>query len=98
MKNVMAMFTVLAVSSLAVAGDNMDRQQSGVQKIDEDFKALDSNGDNYISSKEASEKSIRNHFSAIDLDRNQHISKEEFNNYVARYPSMVEEDVMEEAE
>lgn len=91
----------IAGAGTAFAGDQAagkQQQTKAYTKVSSDFKSMDSNGDNMISRDEASKTSVIGYFTAIDQNSDHNISKDEYNQFLKSYPSLVEEDQMEEAE
>ena len=77
MKKLTLAATILASLSLAAFSSNQ-----GLEKIDSDFASLDNDSDGYISKVEADDDSIWGHFSNIDTNMDNEISRKEFNTYM----------------
>lgn len=77
MKKLTLATTILASLSLAACASNQ-----GLEKIDSDFASLDNDSDGYISKVEADDDSIWGHFSNIDTNMDNEISRKEFNAYM----------------
>ncbi|MEM5547381.1 EF-hand domain-containing protein [Pseudoalteromonas fuliginea] len=79
MKKLTLATTILASLSLAACSSNQ-----GLEKIDSDFASLDNDNDSdgYISKVEADDDSIWEHFSNIDTNMDNEISRKEFNAYM----------------
>jgi Ca2+-binding EF-hand superfamily protein len=77
MKKLTLASTILATLSLAACASNQ-----GLEKIDSDFASLDNDSDGYISKAEADDDNIWGHFSNIDANMDNEISRKEFNTYM----------------
>ncbi len=77
MKKLTIASTVLAALSLAACSSNQ-----GLEKIDSDFASLDNDSDGFISKTEADDDSIWQHFSNIDTNMDNQISRNEYDAYM----------------
>jgi Ca2+-binding EF-hand superfamily protein len=77
MKKLTLATTILASLSLAACASNQ-----GLDKIDSDFASLDNDSDGFISKVEADDDNIWGHFSNIDTNMDEEISRNEFNAYM----------------
>lgn len=77
MKKLTIASTVLAALSLAACSSNQ-----GLEKIDSDFVSLDNDSDGFISKTEADDDSIWQHFSNIDTNMDNQISRNEYDAYM----------------
>ncbi|MGO2180812.1 EF-hand domain-containing protein [uncultured Pseudoalteromonas sp.] len=77
MKKLTLASTILATLSLAACASNQ-----GLDKIDSDFASLDNDSDGFISKVEADDDNIWQHFSNIDTNMDNQISRNEFNAYM----------------
>jgi len=76
MKKLTLASTILAALTLSACSAN-----SSLAKIDSDFGSLDNDDDGYISKVEADDDDIWEHFSNIDTNMDEQISRKEFANY-----------------
>jgi len=58
-------------------------QQTPREPLTKDFDTLDKNGDGSIHRLEAENENVNYHFDAIDKDKNETLSREEFTRYIA---------------
>ena len=77
MKKLTLATTILATLSLAACASSQ-----GLDKIDSDFASLDNDSDGFISKVEADDDNIWGHFSNIDTNMDEEISRKEFNAYM----------------
>ena len=77
MKKLTLATTIQASLSLAACASNQ-----GLDKIDSDFASLDNDSDGFISKVEADDDNIWGHFSNIDTNMDEEISRNEFNAYM----------------
>lgn len=77
MKKLTLATTILASLTLAACSSNQ-----GLDKIDSDFGSLDNDSDGYISKVEADDDNIWQHFSNIDTNMDNQISRKEFDAYM----------------
>jgi Ca2+-binding EF-hand superfamily protein len=77
MKKLTLAATILASLSLAACSSHQ-----GLDKIDSDFASLDNDSDGYISKVEADDDNIWEHFSNIDTNMDNEISRKEFSAYM----------------
>ncbi|WP_405600276.1 MULTISPECIES: EF-hand domain-containing protein [unclassified Pseudoalteromonas] len=77
MKKLTLAATILASLSLAACSSHQ-----GLDKIDSDFASLDNDSDGYISKVEADDDNIWEHFSNIDTNMDNEISRKEFSTYM----------------
>ncbi|WP_405632025.1 EF-hand domain-containing protein [Pseudoalteromonas sp. Ld20] len=76
MKKLTLASTILAALSLSACST------SSMPKIDSNFGSLDNDDDGYISKVEADDDNIWEHFSNIDTNMDEQISRKEFNSYM----------------
>ena len=79
--------TILAALSLSACSAS-----NSLAKIDSDFGSLDNDNDGYISKTEADDDAIWAHFSNIDTNMDEQISRSEFNAYMQLNTGKVAED------
>ena len=79
--------TILAALSLSACSAS-----NSLAKIDSDFGCLDKANDGYISKTEADDDAIWAHFSNIDTNMDEQISRSEFNAYMQLNTGKVAED------
>ncbi|MCF2900258.1 EF-hand domain-containing protein [Pseudoalteromonas sp. OFAV1] len=77
MKKLTLASTILAALSLSACSAS-----NSLAKIDSDFGSLDNDNDGYISKVEADDGAIWEHFSNIDTNMDEQISRTEFNAYM----------------
>jgi Ca2+-binding EF-hand superfamily protein len=77
MKKLTLATTILATLSLAACASSQ-----GLDKIDSDFASLDNDSDGFISKVEADDDNIWGHFSNIDTNMDEEISRKEFKAYM----------------
>ena len=68
-----------ALSTMAFAGDDME-------KIASSFANLDKDGNGYVSRAEAKDSDIFAHFTRIDKNADTQLSMKEFDAHIERYP------------
>ena len=76
MKKLTLASTILAALTLSACSSN-----ASMDKISSDFGSLDNDNDGYISKVEADDDDIWSHFSNIDTNMDEQISREEFSTY-----------------
>ncbi|BDF94535.1 MULTISPECIES: EF-hand domain-containing protein [Pseudoalteromonas] len=76
MKKLTLAATILATVSLSACAT------SSMSKIDSDFGSLDNDDDGFISKAEADDDNIWQHFSNIDTNMDEQLSRQEFNTYM----------------
>ena len=79
-----------ALSTMAFAGDDME-------KIHSSFANLDKDGNGYISRAEAKDSDIFAHFTRIDKNADTQLSMKEFDAHIERYPQHFDGDVVSSA-
>lgn len=73
----LATTVLLLVAATAAYG-----QKTPQEPLVKDFDSLDRNGDGVIDREEADDENIWYHFTAIDMDRDQVLSRDEFRSYI----------------
>ncbi|MCW8195872.1 EF-hand domain-containing protein [Proteobacteria bacterium 005FR1] len=77
-------FVSCTALALLLAAGSVYSQKTPQEPITHDFDTLDANNDGVISKREADDNNVWYHFPAIDADRDQTLSREEFTNYIVQ--------------
>ncbi len=96
---VIAFALAVPFAAPVMAGDQASQTSDfSKRKITSGFSSLDKNGDDKISREEAGNKTIGNYFVTIDANSDDAITQDELGKFANRYPSLVDENAVEEAE
>ncbi|MGQ9427476.1 EF-hand domain-containing protein [Gilvimarinus sp. F26214L] len=93
----MRRYCILATAILAAGGvaaqQPEPQPQTPRQPLTRDFESLDKDGDGHITRAEAEHENVEYHFDAIDKDKDEALSREEFVRYIAEEDPLLGEPI-----
>lgn len=87
---------LIAMALISAMGVSAYGQQTPREPITKDFDTLDTDGDGSIHRLEAQGENVNYHFDAIDKDKNETLSREEFTRYIAEEEPLLGEPLEKE--